>query len=237
MGTRSALLELQNSLKENGLDLPYSEWIAGWDTNIHVAVLSRFPIVRRVPHTNQVYLLSGHRLHVSRGFAEVEVQVNDDYRFTLFTAHLKSKRPIDVADQAEMRLEEARVLRELIDTRLEADPQANIVVCGDFNDTYNTPPVKTLVGRGNTSLQDLRPAEMNGDSLPNPRNPAWFPRNVTWTHHYGVEDTYSRIDYILVSRGMTLEWQPKGTYVATVPNWGLASDHRPVVATFIATDR
>ena len=27
-------------------------------------------------------------------------------------------------------------------------------------------------------------------------------RNITWTHYYGAEDTYSRIDYILLSPGM-----------------------------------
>ena len=44
MGARSALLELQTSLKAEGLDLPHLEHVSGWDTNIHVAVLSRFPI-------------------------------------------------------------------------------------------------------------------------------------------------------------------------------------------------
>lgn len=233
MGSRSALAELQATLKAGGVDLPHSEWIAGWDTNIHVAVLSRFPLVRRVPHTNKVYLLSGRRLHVSRGFAELEVQVNPHYRFTTFVAHLKSKRPVSVADQSEMRQEEAKLLRLLIDDHLSADADANIVVCGDFNDTYNTPPVKTLVGRGATKLVDLRPAERNGDTAPNPRNPQWFPRNIAWTHHYGVEDTYSRIDFILVSPGMAPEHRSADSYVATLPNWGIASDHRPVVATFI----
>jgi len=236
VGARSALRELQSSLRSQGLDLPYSEWVSGWDTNIHVAILSRFPFVQRHPHTNEVYLLSGRRLHVSRGFAEVTIQVNDSYRFTLFTAHLKSKRRVGIADEAEMRLEEARLLRRLLDERLEADPDANILVCGDFNDSYNTPPVKTLVGRGRRALRDTRPAERNGDNLPNPAHPNWFPRNVSWTHYYGAEDTYSRIDYILLSPGMAREWQESATCIPTLPNWGQASDHRPLVATFTAAD-
>lgn len=236
MGEPSALAELQSSLKSAGLDLPHSEWIAGWDTNIHVAVLSRFPFTTRVPHTNEAYLLSGRRLNVSRGFAEVRVRVNDQYFFTLFTAHLKSKRPVGVADESEMRLEEAKALRRLVDQRLATQPQANLLVCGDFNDTYNTPAVKTLVGRGRTALQDVRPAERNGDDQPNPRNPNWFPRNVAWTHHYGAEDTYSRLDYILISPGMATEWVEADTYVLTTANWGIASDHRPIVATFQAAD-
>jgi hypothetical protein len=58
---------------------------------------------------------------VSRGFAEVDVQVNANYSFTLITAHLKSKRAVAQADEAELRLEEAKVLREKIDDRLAAD--------------------------------------------------------------------------------------------------------------------
>jgi endonuclease/exonuclease/phosphatase family metal-dependent hydrolase len=237
MGTRSALRELQASLKADGLDLPHAEWITGWDTNIHLAVLSRFPLVRRIPHTNEAYLLSGRRLTVSRGFSEVEIEVDEDYRFTLINAHLKSKRPVGFADQAEMRLEEAKALRRIVDERLTTDPQANILVCGDFNDFFNAPPVKTLVGRGNTQFHDTRPAERNGDDQPNPRNPKWFPRNVSWTHHYGAEDTYSRLDYILLSPGMTREWEPVGTYALTAPNWGIGSDHRPILASFTADDR
>jgi len=237
MGTRSALLELQSSLKAKGLDLPHSEWITGWDTNIHLAVLSRFPFTTRQPHTNEVYLLSGRRLNVSRGFLEVEVGVDEDYHFTLFTAHLKSKRPVGVADESEMRLEEAKALRRIVDERLADNPNANIIVCGDFNDFYNTPPVKAMVGRGGRAFHDTRPAERNGDDQPNPRNPNWFPRNVSWTHHYGVEDTYSRLDYILLSPGMKPEWSMDGTYALTKANWGIGSDHRPIMATFTATDR
>src|SRR4051794_27793520 len=43
MGTTSALLELQASLKSKGLDLPHWEHITGYDTNIHIAILSKFP--------------------------------------------------------------------------------------------------------------------------------------------------------------------------------------------------
>src|ERR1039458_1585586 len=41
MGSTNALLELRDSLKAAGLDFPYWEHITGFDTNIHVAILSR----------------------------------------------------------------------------------------------------------------------------------------------------------------------------------------------------
>ena len=69
MGTTNALLELHASLKANGQDFPFWEHVSGADTNIHVAVLSKFPIVARHPHTNDEFLLDGKRFRVSRGFA------------------------------------------------------------------------------------------------------------------------------------------------------------------------
>jgi len=230
------LKELQASLKAEGLDLPNLEHVTGFDTNIHVAVLSKFPIVARRPHTNDNFLLGGKRFSVSRGFVEVDIRVNDHYTFTLLSAHLKSKRQVASADEAEMRLEEAKLLREKVDERLAADPSANLVVLGDFNDTKNSASTKAVIGRGKAKLVDTRPAERNGDNLPNP-NPAWEPRNITWTHYYGLEDSYSRIDYILLSPGMAKEWVKDETYILTIPNWAAGSDHRPIVAEFNASDK
>ncbi|MGN6643257.1 MAG: endonuclease/exonuclease/phosphatase family protein [Verrucomicrobiota bacterium] len=236
MGTPSALNELRESLKAGALDLPYWEHITGFDTNIHLAVLSRFPFSARQPHTNETFLLSGRRFHVSRGFLEVDVKVSPSYSFTLLTAHLKSKLPVGYVDQAEERLQEAKVLRKIIDANLAANPRANLIVLGDLNDTKDSPPLKTVIGRGKYKLADTRPAERNGDNLPNP-NPAYAPRNITWTHYYGAEDSYSRIDYILLSPGMAREWKPSETFVLTLPNWGVGSDHRPLVATFAAAEQ
>lgn len=237
MGELSALLELRDALKKDGLDLPHYEHITGWDTNIHVAVLSKFPIVARRSHTNENFLLGGKRWHVGRGFTDVDIKVNDRYTFTLIGAHLKSKRTVAQADEAELRLEEAKLLREKVDAHLKANPAANLVVLGDFNDHKDSKSTKAVIGsRGKNQLVDTRPAERNGDNLPNP-NPAWEPKNITWTHFYGKEDQYSRIDYILVSPGMAKEWLPKETFIPTLPNWGLASDHRPLVATFEAMDK
>jgi endonuclease/exonuclease/phosphatase family metal-dependent hydrolase len=235
MGATNAFFELKAALKKGGLDYPHWEHVRGWDTNIHVAVLSRFPITARRPHTNGSYLLGGRRLHVSRGFAEVDIKVNDGYSFTLFVAHLKSRRPVPEADEGEMREQEATILREIIDARLKANPNANLVVAGDLNDVKDSKSTRALIGRGKVALTDTRPAERNGDNLPAER-PTWDPRNVTWTHFYGKEDSYSRIDYILISQGMTKEWDKAGTYIFTAPNWGLASDHRPIVARFRAKD-
>lgn len=235
IGSTSALLELRGSLKRDGVDFPHWEQVTGFDTNIHVAVLSRFPFAARYPHTNNTYLLGGRRFTVSRGILEVEIRPAPDYAFTLISAHLKSQRQVAVADEAEMRLQEARIVREIVDKRLAANPSANIVVLGDLNSTWDSPSTKWLVGRGRNKLVDTRPAERNGDDAPN-SNANWEPRNITWTHYYGAEDTYSRIDYILLSPGMAREWIKEESYVLTIPNWGVGSDHRPITAAFTSKD-
>ena len=236
VGGTNALLELRASLRAEGLEYPFWEHVTGGDTNIHVALLSRFPIVARHPHTNESFLLFGRRFRVSRGFAEVDVQVNSRYSFTLFTTHLKSRRPVPEADEAELREQEALLLREKIDARLAANPNANLIVLGDLNDTKDSKSTRAVLGHGKHALVDTRPAERNGDNQPN-SNPRYDPRNVTWTHHYGKEDTYSRIDYILLSRGMAREWKKDDTYVLTLANWGVGSDHRPLLAAFFATEK
>ena len=236
IGNVSALTELRAALKDEGLDYPHWEFVASHDTNIHVAVISKFPFVRRQPHTNESFLLNGRRFRVGRGFADLDIRIVPNYTLTLITAHLKSRRSVAEADEAEFREQEALLLRELIDARLSVNPQLNLVVLGDFNDVKDSRSTKMIIGRGKLALIDTRPAERNGDNQPS-SNPHFSPRKITWTHYYGKEDSYSRIDYVLISRGLAKEWMPDETYVLTLPNWGAGSDHRPLVATFFAEDK
>jgi endonuclease/exonuclease/phosphatase family metal-dependent hydrolase len=236
VGGTNALLELRDSLKREALDYPFWEHVSGWDTNIHVAVLSKFPIVSRRPHTNDAFLLFGKRHFVKRGFAEIDVQVNDRYKFTLLTAHLKSKLTVWDADEQELRDEEAVVLREKLENIFKSNANANVIVAGDLNDTHDSKAVRTVVAAGRKhALFDTRPAEQNGDEQPG-HNPRYPPPQITWTHYFGKEDSYRRIDYILVSRGMTREWVANETFIVRLPNWGVGSDHRPIVAKFVAED-
>jgi endonuclease/exonuclease/phosphatase family metal-dependent hydrolase len=231
MGTTNALLELRAALKYEGMDFPFWDHIQGDDTNIHVAVLSKLPIVARHPHTNDSFLLDGRRFHVSRGFAEVDIRAAPDFTFTLIAAHLKSRRPSPEADEAEIRLQEAKILRAIVDRHLERKPHAKLVVLGDFNDVKGSASTKEVIGHGRFKLIDTRPAERNGDNTPN-ENPRFEPRNVCWTHYYGLEDSFARIDYIFLSPALERDWLHGETYIPSIPNWGTGSDHRPIVAAF-----
>ena len=194
-------------------------------------MLSRFPIVARRPHTNENFLLDGRRFTVSRGFEELDIQVNPRFTCTLIAAHLKSRRPSALADEEEWRYEEAAALRRAIDARLAQDPAQNLVVLGDFNDVQDSKPIRAIMGKGTTRLFDTHPAERNGDDEAGAggHRPS---RHITWTHYYEKDDVFSRIDYILVGNGLKYHLLKDETYILTTPNWGLASDHRPLVAGF-----
>ena len=237
VGRRTALDELVAVLRAKGLSYPHVEWVQGPDPAIHLVVLSRFPIEARRTHSEVQYLLDRQRFQVSRGFGEVTIRVNANYKFILLNAHLKSKRPVLRASQAAMRLNEARELRRIIEARLKADPNANLLVAGDLNDTLDQPPIRTLLGSKAPKLVDLRPFERNGDRAPHPQSAKFIPRRVAWTSFYWKEDSYSRFDYLIASPGMNRELRRAGTYVQAMADWGLASDHRPVVASFFAEDK
>ena len=105
------------------------------------------------------------------------------------------------------------------------------VVAGDFNDLKNSDATRKIIGRGKFQLADTRPAERPGDDPAG--SPADFePRSIAWTYFYGVDDTYSRIDYILLSPAMKRNWLAAETFIPKIANWGVGSDHRPIVAAF-----
>ncbi len=230
IGGTNALLELRTALQHDGVDYPYWELVSGYDTNIQVAVLSKLPIVGRRPHSSEGFLLNGRRFRLTRGIAELDIRVTPEFTFTLFVVHLKSRRPSPEADEADLREQEAMVLREKIDAALEADPRAHLMVIGDLNDSKEARSTRVILGKGRHALVDTRPAERNGDDQNGYSRSA--ARNVTWTHFYWKDDTYSRLDYILLSREMARSWEPAASFVVTMPHWGEGSDHRPVVAAF-----
>lgn len=233
MGPPAALEELQQRLRAAGVNLPHLEHVRGWDTNIFVAVLSRFPFTARRSHSNDAFLLAGRRFHMSRGIVEVEIEANARTRFTLLAAHLKSKRQTGSADEADLREAEAKVLRSHIDAALSRDPQGSVVVCGDFNDQRNSKPLRLILSRGRQGLIDTHPSERRCDGSPSIDDGK---RRVMWTHYYAAEESYTRLDYILLGRGMASRWVPSGSYVLSSPGWGTGSDHRPVVCEFSLTE-
>ena len=221
MGTADDLANLADGLRAHGVDLLYREWIQGADTNRHISVLSRFPIVEHFSRTDYIYLLNGKAQRIQRGIIDLKLQVNDHYTFRAVVAHLKSKRPAGIGDQSVMRLEEAKLLRAHIGKALKHDPDLNLIVMGDFNDTPESAPIHTLVGEPPFALVELLPADSHGGH-----------DTYCWRSH----DQCSRIDYLITSPGMANEYVPGSARIADIQGWDIASDHRAVYAQFYAHD-
>ena len=221
MGSTNDLAELHNRLHAKGMDYPYREWLQAADADRHVALLSRFPITSRQPHTNETYSLDGHTLPVQRGFLDVQIQVSSNYTFRAIVVHLKSKRTTEEGDQAKMRLEEATLLRDYINNVLKQNSNANVVVMGDFNDTPDSAPIRALLGDATLNLFVLPARDSTGSDA---------------THFWKFRKEYSHIDYLMTSPGMSNEYVTGSARVADFPGWDKGSDHRAVFGRFQTHD-
>ena len=149
-----------------------------------------------------------------RDLLTVELQPKGGKPFEVWVVHLKSNS--GGRKHAEpVRMGEARSLRRMLDERLGKDPKARIVICGDFNDTWESETLKTVVGSGPMAMRCA------ADELPEDKR-------IT----YNREPYRSMIDFILVSPAMA-ERHVKGSYrihhgsVETI-----GADHNPVSARF-----
>lgn len=218
IGTASDLKEIQDKLKAAGLDLPHSHYTGGSDPVRHLGLLSRFPITSTAQPAEMEYQLSGQTFAINRGVLDATVDAQGkSYRF--IGMHLKSKRDSDQGDQEAIRLNEARLIRRHVDTILAADPNARLVVYGDFNDTRPTPAIKELTGKYKdpTYLTAI---------------PAKDRQNQAWTYFWELHDIYSRIDFVMVSQGLRNEVNFPESKIIDDADWNEASDHRPVMAIF-----
>jgi endonuclease/exonuclease/phosphatase family metal-dependent hydrolase len=218
IGEAADLAEIQQDLKQAGLDLPHLHYTGGSDPTRHLGILSRFPITSTAKPAVSDYQLDGKTFEINRGILDATIEAHGkSYRF--LGAHFKSKRETEQGDQQAMRTHEARLLRRHLDTILSQDPDARVVVYGDFNDTRSTPAIKALTGRYND------PSYLTAI-------PAKDSRGHAWTHHWAINDIYSRIDFTMVTRGMKPDVDFQAAKIIDDEDWSEASDHRPILAIF-----
>jgi predicted extracellular nuclease len=80
----------------------------------------------------------------------------DGSDFTIYVNHFKSKRGGEL-ETAPRRLAQAQHIATLVDAALETNPDAHIIVLGDFNDYENSPPMQLMMenGRLTNTLQQI----------------------------------------------------------------------------------
>lgn len=176
------------------------------------------PIVGNTDSTGapEAQRLTNHRMWIA------DVWARSNYTVSIAGAHLKAGRG---ARNAGWRMGQIQWLRAEFDQLLRADPKANLLVAGDLNALPDSRELAVLLG-------------MSADARGAARFVRPFKEKAVATH---PADTPSRqLDYLLPSTTMAPE-MVEGSF--RVVQWrdaetqAMASDHLPVVGTFLARDR
>lgn len=218
IGTADDLADIQERLKKAGLVLPHSHYAGGTDLVRRLGVLSKFPIIETKKPEKLDFTINGKSYGMNRGILDTTLRVSGE-KYRLLGVHLKSKREVRGVDQEAIRIHEAQLLREHVDSILRDQPNAQLIVYGDFNDTRPSKAYKAVVGTyGEENYLTAIPFK---DS-----------RGDAWTHHWAMHDIYSRIDYVMVSQSMRKKTDFEKSYIIDDTEWSEASDHRPLMAIF-----
>jgi endonuclease/exonuclease/phosphatase family metal-dependent hydrolase len=198
-------------------DMGYREVVLFEGNNergIDVALLSRLPVGPVMSYRHLEFPdANGHPMRFQRDLLRVRFEPEKHVAFEVFVVHLKSKHGSAEASLP-LRMGEATTIRGLFNDILRHNPSAPFVICGDFNDTIESEPVRRILGEGPTALRSFI------DGLPPDKR-------ITYTRTH-----LSMIDFILASPAMATMYV-EGSYAVapgSIPTTG--SDHNPVVATF-----
>jgi endonuclease/exonuclease/phosphatase family metal-dependent hydrolase len=215
MGGQPYLDDFRRELKRAGQDFPHAVLLEAGDPDRHVAILSKLPFKEVKRHAKVPVTYFGRKEMVKRGVLEV-IFATTEGDCSVFVVHLKSKRTErkDDPEAALQRAAEAEAVRDLVLARYPDPTKGKFIVCGDWNDTPGTRPVRALLKRGDTAIGELIPAT---DS-----------RGEVWTHYFRREDTYSRIDYLMVSPALKPLVERGRGKVHDGPGALQGSDHRAV---------
>lgn len=224
MGPGPYLEELQSDLAAEGSAYPHAVLVEGGDSERHVALLSKRPLLEVIRHADLDFSYFNRREKVKRGLLEVSVSTEAG-KLTLFVAHLKShltERPDD-PEAAVRRASEARAVRDCILKKFPNPSVAPFVILGDFNDTRSSPTLRHLQVRGSLAVAF--------------RLPAADDRGETWTENWHRRDAYVQADHILVSAPVRRLLDGAEAHIYDGPGVSKASDHRPVVLSLLLKPR
>jgi len=223
-------------------------------TGYHVATAAYRGMDSGLAHTNAVFStfpirsVERHALVQARDIIEAELDV-DGHPLIVYVNHWKSGA--SNPSREPIRVENAKVLRKLIDARLAADPQADIIVAGDLNSHYNH---SVLFPEMETGINDILGSDGSEDFSQNDLYNLWFElapearysevwrgRRGTLMHLLLTPGLYDQVgvsyldgsyDKLVIpglnadAIGRPLDWHDYGT------TGGGATDHFPVYARF-----
>ncbi|MBX3432421.1 MAG: endonuclease/exonuclease/phosphatase family protein [Pirellulales bacterium] len=182
---------------------------------IDVCLLSRVPVGVVKSHRHLVFPgASGEPRRFSRDVLVVTLLPEGANPIEAWVVHLKSNAGgREFAEPT--RVAEAKALRGLIDAELEARPDSEFIVMGDFNDTPESATLKTIVGEGENALWSAATELM--DEKP-----------IT----YNTGEYKSMIDFLLCSPALAKRHISGSTRIIPGSPQETGSDHNPIAAAF-----
>jgi endonuclease/exonuclease/phosphatase family metal-dependent hydrolase len=199
---------------EAGYDYIWTNYMQG-QRGINNGFISRIPVgaIMLRKFTTLTLPDESKKWFYARDMISVELEPASDVRLTVYVVHLKSKRDAEGDPNSnKWRLAEATGLAKLIRKQLEVDPDAYIVVTGDFNDTPESDPIKTLLLTGLVDPHTSIPADERITYLRKPYR--------------------STIDYMLVSPALAKHVAPGSAKIVGKTTEETGSDHAAVTASF-----
>lgn len=215
IGGPAALEDLAARLTARGLSYPYRRVLARWGEDRALGILSRHPIV--ADHSVENCTLIGNSSRkMLRGILDVSIQPEGDKRvFRIIGVHLKSRVSEDAQSADALRAREARTVAAHISSILTRNPQAALLVYGDWNDGPKSAALNTFTGSCLGGIHRLSPQDANGE---------------TWTIYYKDGQEYNVFDQIYVSSALKKSMGRKSEQGVVSQPGGAAqpSDHRAV---------
>lgn len=181
---------------------------------IDVCLISRIPVGEVTSHRHHIF--EGHDgkpQRFGRDLLRVELLPKGGDPFEVWVVHLKSNSGGKELNEP-IRLGECREVHRIIKRRLEQNPDVSLILCGDFNDEFETKTIQTIQGEPpllKTTFDDVPEAS-----------------RIT----YNRNPYRSMIDFMLCSPAMAKRMVPGSFRIRAGTNEDSGSDHNPIFAKF-----
>ncbi len=242
-GTTAKALLAQSPLPPELAGLPVEAWLlkacvdAGV-TGYHVVVTDEKPregaAVRNVLFTRfPVTATRTLPVESARAIIEATLEV-DGHPLTVFVNHWKSMRGKEPADTEPARRQNAGVLRARLDELLKADANADILITGDLNSSYNHKQINRNLG-GPSAINDVLGSQGNELAIRGKQRDLynlWFELPSDQRTSEVFENKWGTLINLIVSRGLYdqngVQYVDNSFAVLKIPGLNMDALGRPI---------